>query len=184
MSEGVVAALITTAGAVLAAFILRWPARRRFEALSSIKPADPNPPTASEQRNPTMSVTNVDVGPVVKICAEHCQRVRYGVLGAALNVRAGNPDARPGYLGNATASMVKAYFRGMYPPEGQGPLASWVVGENGQPSGYGDPLNPLYDPKWSIQTPLYCDDEDVEKFLAWLDKASPGWDHSLPRLRR
>lgn len=117
-----------------------------------------------------MPVSNVDIGHVVRILAGHRRRVRYGVLGAALSTRAGNPDARPGNYGNATVTMLNAAFGGMCP------VASWVVNDSGFPEGYGDPQNPLYDPAWSTATPLH---DDVGQLLAWLDANALGWDAKL-----
>lgn len=117
-----------------------------------------------------MPVSNVDVGHVVGILAAHRRRARYGVLGAALSRRVGNPNARPGNYGNATVTMLNTFFGGMCP------AASWVVNDSGYPEGYGNPLNHLYDPAWSLSTPLH---DDMDELLQWLDANSPGWDVNL-----
>jgi hypothetical protein len=93
--------------------------------------------------------------------------VRYGVLGAAVSARVGNPKARPQRYASATATMLNAFFGGRCPS------ASWVVGESGYPTGYGVPLNPTYDPNWSTATPQH---DEVQGFLDWLDAAATGWD--------
>ena len=126
-----------------------------------------------------MGVSNVDVGLVTRICYQNKERVCYGVLGAALSERVGNPDAQPKNYGMATGKMVRACFGD---PK---PVASWVVDVNGYPLprdptiGYGEPPNPpneKYDRAWSTDTPLH---EDVKEFLEWLDKVSPGWNANL-----
>jgi hypothetical protein len=117
-----------------------------------------------------MSVTNVDVGPVVQICQQHHHRVRYGVLGAAIITRVGHPNARPQDYAQATVTMLNTFFSGMCAS------ASWVVDETGFPTGYGMPPNPNFDPNWSTTTPLLG---TVAGFLAWLDTTAPGWDANL-----
>lgn len=117
-----------------------------------------------------MPLSNADVGHVVTILALNHQRVRYGVLGAALSRRVGNPNARPGSYGNATVTMLNTFFGGMCP------AASWVVNDSGFPEGYGDPPNALYDPAWSPNAPLH---DDVDELLQWLDTNSHGWDANL-----
>src|SRR3982074_3801340 len=120
-----------------------------------------------------MPLSNMDVGLVVNIVAQHHQRVRYGVIGAAISTRVGNPAAVPGSWGPATVASLNGFFGGMCPP------ASWVVGENGFPTGYGEPPgppNPLYDLTWSVNTPLH---ETVQALLEWLDNNAPGWDGNL-----
>lgn len=117
-----------------------------------------------------MPVRNADVEVVVQICQQHQHRVRYGVLGAALGTRAGNPNALPRNYASATVSMLNATFGG------RGPAGSWVVAGNGLPTGYGPPPNPLYDLQWNEATPVH---QDVEEFLDWLDAISPGWDGGL-----
>ena len=113
-----------------------------------------------------MPVQNQDIGFVVQILANHCCRVSYGVLGAAVSRRVCNPEAVPASYGNATVTMLNAYFGGM------APQASWVVGENGYPTNYGQPPGPNYAPNWSTATPHY---DNVDNFLAWLDDISPDW---------
>jgi hypothetical protein len=117
-----------------------------------------------------MPVTNADIGPVVQICMQHRQRVRYGVLGAAISNRVGNPNAEPQNYARATVTMINAFFGG------PGPAASWVVDETGFPTGYGGPPNHNYDPNWHSETPLH---DVVDGFLAWLDATAPGWDAGL-----
>jgi hypothetical protein len=122
-----------------------------------------------------MGVVNEDVGLVTRICYQNKHRVCFGVLGAALSERAGNPDAQPGNFGMAAGGMVKASFGEPTP------VASWVVNVSGYPprnptTGYGEPPNEKYDPAWSTLTPLH---EDVKEFLEWLDRVSPGWDANL-----
>ncbi len=122
-----------------------------------------------------MAVSNEDVGSVVLICARHRERVCFGVLGAALSKRVGNPDAQPRHFGMAAGAMVRAFFGEPTP------VASWVVGVGGYPprdptTGYGNPPNEKYDRAWSTLTPLHI---DVEEFLEWLDSVSPGWDANL-----
>lgn len=117
-----------------------------------------------------MPVNNGDVGFVVQICRQHQQRVRYGVLGAAISCRAGNPNALPQNYAQATVTMINTFFGGVCP------TASWVVDETGFPSGYGDPPNVSFDPNWHINTPLH---ESVQEFLAWLDATVPQWDANL-----
>ncbi len=122
-----------------------------------------------------MPVSSQDVGMVVRVCAQHCVRVTYGVLGAALSQRAGNPAARQQDYGNATGAMVNKAL-------GVGPVASWAVGVNGFPShpDYGTPPNSNYDQTWSINTPLYHDlYHEVQRFLNWLDATAPGWDSHM-----
>lgn len=117
-----------------------------------------------------MSLTNEDLGPIVMICQNHQNRVRYGVLGAAISSRVGNPNAVPQNYANATVAMLNAFFGGM------GPAASWVVGDDGYPTGYGAPPNANFDPNWHDATPLH---EEVGEFLDWLDEVAPGWDETL-----
>jgi hypothetical protein len=117
-----------------------------------------------------MSVTNDDVGPVVQICQQHRHRVRYGVLGAAISTRVGNPKALPKNYEQATVAMINAFFGGMCA------TASWVVDETGFPTGYGAPPNVNFDPNWSTATPLH---NTVSDFLVWLDATAPGWDANL-----
>ncbi|MBP3956094.1 hypothetical protein J8F10_12455 [Gemmata sp. G18] len=117
-----------------------------------------------------MPVNNADVGPVVQLCQQHHQRVRYGVLGAAISTRVGNPNAQPQNYAQATVAMINAFFGGI------GPAASWVVEETGFPTGYGAPPNANFDPHWSTMTPLH---NTVAGFLVWLDSTAPGWDANL-----
>ena len=117
-----------------------------------------------------MPVTNADVGPVVQLCQQHRQRVRYGVLGAAISTRAGNPNAQPQNYAQAAVTMINTFFGGICP------AASWVVEETGLPTGYGAPPNANFDPNWSAATPLH---NTVAGFLAWLDATAPGWDANL-----
>ena len=117
-----------------------------------------------------MPVTNLDVGPVVQICQQYRHRVRYGVLGAAISTRVGNPNAIPHNYANATVAMINAFFGGTCAS------ASWVVGEEGYPVGYGMPPSQDYDPNWSDTTPLAG---TVTGFLSWLDATAPGWDANL-----
>lgn len=117
-----------------------------------------------------MPVKNVDVGTVVQVCQRHRHRVRYGVLGAAISARAGNPRARSQNYANATVTMLNKFFGGRCPS------GSWVVDERGYPTGYGTPLNEKFDPNWTASTPLH---EGVAEFLAWLDATAPGWDSKL-----
>jgi hypothetical protein len=117
-----------------------------------------------------MPVTNDDVGPVVQICQQHRHRVRYGVLGAAISTRVGNPNAVPQNYAQATVTMINTFFGGMCPS------ASWVVDDTGRPTGYGAPPNASFDPSWSAVTPLH---DAVADFLAWLDAVAPGWDVNL-----
>ena len=121
-----------------------------------------------------MGVSNVDVGLVTRICYQNKHRVCYGVLGAALSDRVGNPDAQPLNFGVATGGMVRACFGDPMP------VASWVVAvKTGCPRGYGPPPpapNPNFDPTWSTGSPLH---KKVKEFLEWLDKVEPGWDANL-----
>ena len=117
-----------------------------------------------------MPVKSADVGPVVLICQRCRERVRYGVLGAAISTRVGNPNALPRYYGQATVTMINAFFGGVYP------AASWVVDKTGLPVGYGEPPNPNFDPNWHAATPVH---NAVQEFLAWLDGTVPGWDDKL-----
>lgn len=117
-----------------------------------------------------MPVTNLDIGPVVQICQQHRERVRYGVLGAAIATRAGHPSARPQDYANATVTMLNTFFGGRCP------AASWVVDDSGYPTGYGTPPNELFDRAWSTTAPLH---DNVAAFLSWLDRAAPGWDANL-----
>ena len=113
-----------------------------------------------------MPVSNLDVGNVVNVLAQHQHRVLFGVLGAAIGTRAGIPAALPGNYGQATGTMVRTFFGG------PSPAASWVVDETGFPPGYGFPPNPPnqnYDPAWNANTPLH---DDVQAFLGWLDGCS------------
>jgi hypothetical protein len=117
-----------------------------------------------------MPLSNVDIGPIVRICQQHRRRVRYGVLGAAVSTRVGNLGAQPQRYASATATMLNAFFGGRCA------TASWVVGESGYPTGYGIPPNPVYDPRWSTAAPRH---DDVRGFLDWLDTAATGWDKTL-----
>lgn len=117
-----------------------------------------------------MPLKNVDVGAVVQICQQHRHRVRYGVLGAAISARVGNPAADPQNYANATVTMLNAFFGGRCP------AGSWVVDESGYPVGYGIPPNELYHPNWNNSTPLH---DDVDGFLNWLDATVPYWDENL-----
>jgi hypothetical protein len=114
-----------------------------------------------------MPVNHVDVGMVAEICQEHQNRVRYGVLGAAISSRVGNPAAAPRAYTQATVAMLNAFF------EERCAAASWVVGENGYPTGY-EALD--LDPNWNIATALH---NNVAGFLEWLDHTQPGWDENL-----
>lgn len=117
-----------------------------------------------------MPVHNADVGAIVQICQQHHQRVRYGVLGAAISERVGNPNALPQNYAQATVTMIYAFFGGVTP------AASWVVDNTGVPTGYGTHPNSNFDPNWHLATPLH---DTVTGFLAWLDKTVPGWDGNL-----
>lgn len=117
-----------------------------------------------------MPVSKADIGPVVRICQQHRQRVRYGVLAAAISERAGNPNAQPNNYAMAAVTMINAFFGGICP------AASWVVEETGFPTGYGAPPNANFDPHWSVTTPLH---NTIAGFLAWLDSTAPGWDNDL-----
>jgi hypothetical protein len=115
-------------------------------------------------------VTNVDVGRIVKICQTGGRRVRYGVLGAAISTRVGHPNARPQDFAQATVTMLNTFFGSKCAS------ASWVVDETGFTADYGQPPNELFDPDWSREAPVF---DDVQNFLAWLDRASPDWDDQL-----
>jgi len=117
-----------------------------------------------------MPVRRDDVRLVVLICQKHRQRVRYGVLGAAIISRAGHQNALPRDYAQATVAMLNASFGG------PGPAPSWVVDETGYPTGYGTPPNELYDPNWDINTPLH---DSVQGFLRWLDDTEVGWSDDL-----
>jgi hypothetical protein len=117
-----------------------------------------------------MPLAQCDVCKVLRICQRARVRVRYGVLGAAVMRRVGNRNAEARGYGQATARIIDTHFGG------QGPIASWAVGRDGRPTGYGIPPNPPYDPRWSENRILY---EDVPTFLAWLDETDLGWDDDL-----
>lgn len=117
-----------------------------------------------------MPVTHTDVAVVAGICQVHRHRVRYGVLAAAISTRAGNQNARPEAYASATVTMLNAALGG------RGHVASWVVGANGHPTGYGTPPNELYDVNWAATTPIH---NDVHEFLGWLDETVPEWDADL-----
>ncbi|MBL8873777.1 MAG: hypothetical protein JNK90_28635 [Planctomycetaceae bacterium] len=117
-----------------------------------------------------MPLNSSDVGAIVLICQQHQQRVRYGVLGAALSARVGNPDPRTQDYAQATVAMINKFFGGT------GPAASWVVDETGFPKGYGVPPNPNYDVNWQVNAPLH---ESIAEFLQWLDTTASGWDNHL-----
>ena len=117
-----------------------------------------------------MPVHYSDVVKVVLICQKHRQRVRYGVLSAAISSRAGDRNALPRNYARATSPLLNRGFGG------PGPAPSWVVNRTGYPTGYGTPLNELYDPNWNINTPLH---DSVQGFLDWLDSKESGWDKDL-----
>lgn len=125
-----------------------------------------------------MALHHNDVGAICAILAQpnNRVRVRYGVLGAALRTRVGHPNAFPGHNAQATVTLLKTHFGHPGDPSGRCPVASWVVGENGYPSGYGLPPNASYDPAWTDNSPLY---QGVAVFLEWLDTHAPGWDAHL-----
>jgi hypothetical protein len=118
-----------------------------------------------------MPLSCADVLLVANLCAQHHQRVRYGVLGAAIMIRAGRPAARAAGYGQATGRCMSTHFTA-------GTAASWVVGADGFPplENFGHPPNPRYDPDWSVDAPLH---DDVRQFLDWLDEVAPGWDENL-----
>jgi hypothetical protein len=117
-----------------------------------------------------MSLNYEDVGQVVLICQRHQQRVRYGVLGAAIIGRAGHPNPLTQNYARATATAINRFFGGPCP------AASWVVNATGFPEGYGNFPNPNYDTNWNERTPLY---QGVQDFQSWLDRAAPGWHINL-----
>lgn len=117
-----------------------------------------------------MPVHYSDVVKVVLICQKHRQRVRYGVLSAAIISRAGNQNALPQHYARATSPLLNRGFGG------PGPAPSWVVDKTGYPNGYGTPLNAWYDPNWDINTPLH---DSVQGFLDWLDDTESSWDKDL-----
>jgi hypothetical protein len=117
-----------------------------------------------------MPVTNADVGPVVQLCQQHHHRVRYGVLGAAISTRVGNPNALCNEYANATVTMINKFFGGRCP------TAAWVVNDTGFPKGYGTPPNANFDSNWAETTPQH---DTIAGFLAWLDATAPGWDANL-----
>jgi len=103
---------------------------------------------------------------IVGLLVKHHVRVRYGVLGATAAIAAGNQQATPRQYGMATVAVLNSLYDGMCP------RASWVVGPNGYPIGYGNWPNNNYDDNWNPQTPLY---EDVQNFMAWLDSVDKHW---------
>ncbi len=95
---------------------------------------------------------------VVLICQRNQQRVTYGILGATIRRRLGNPNALYKRVGKATAAQVNALF-------GRSPEGSWVVSKrNGHPTGY---AKDQYDANWNEAKPLH---KTPEAFIAWLDK--------------
>ena len=114
-----------------------------------------------------MPLNKDDVGDVVSTCQEHRHRVRYGVLGAAISHRVGNLQAVPRSYGKVTGTLLNKRFGGRCPS------ACWVVGGDGNPTGYDTTTR---DPHWTATTPLH---DDVPEFLAWLDATVPEWDRRL-----